>query len=248
MPIVLMSLIVMLVAFLYSSVGFGGATGYLAGMSLFGIPPQVMTSTALILNIIVAGVSFTSFFRAGHLNVRLLWPFLAASIPAAFLGGLFKLPDQAYFVLLYAILTLTAIRLVFFSRNIEVKTLKIPPIWISLLVGFGIGLLSGMVGIGGGIFLSPIIILAGWGTSKEASITSAAFIVLNSISGLMGRISTGNFAFGEFGFILIPLGLIGALAGSYLGAKKLSSFALRRALGVVMSVAVINFWSKLFLK
>ncbi len=248
MPTVLMSIIVLLVAFLYSSVGFGGATGYLAAMSLFGIPPQVMTSTALVLNIIVASVSFTSFFRAGHLNFRLLWPFLAASIPAAFIGGLFKLPDQAYFVLLYAILTLTAIRLVFFSRNVEVKTLKIPPIWISLLVGLGIGLLSGMVGIGGGIFLSPIIILAGWGTSKEASITSAAFIVLNSVSGLLGRISTGNFTFGEFGFILIPLGLIGALAGSYLGAKKLSSLALRRALGVVMSVAVINFWSKLLLK
>lgn len=248
MPIVLMSLIVMFVAFLYSSVGFGGATGYLAAMSLFGIPPQVMTSTALILNIIVASVSFTSFFRAGHFKLRLLWPFIATSIPAAFLGGLFKLPDQVYFVLLYAILTLTAIRLIFFSTNLEAKTLKTPSIWISLLVGFGIGLLSGIVGIGGGIFLSPIIILAGWGTAKEASITAAAFIVLNSMGGLVGRISTGNFAFGEFGFILIPLGLIGAFAGSYLGAKKLSSLALRRALGVVMSVAVINFWSKLFLK
>ncbi len=248
MPNLLMPLIVMLVAFVYSTVGFGGATGYLAGMSLFGISPQVMTSTALVLNIIVASISFTSFFRAGHLNIKLLWPFLATSIPAAFLGGLFKLPDQTYFVLLYAILTITAIRLIFFSGNVEVKTLKKPSIWISLLVGFGIGFLSGMVGIGGGIFLSPIIILAGWGSSKEASTAAAAFIVLNSISGLIGRISTGNFAFGEFGFILIPMGLIGALVGSYLGAKKLNSLALRRILGVVMSVAVINFWSKLFFK
>lgn len=248
MPIGLMSLIVMLVAFLYSSVGFGGATGYLAGMSLFGIPPQVMTSTALILNIFVASVSFTSFIRAGHFKFRLLWPFLATSIPAAFLGGLFKLPDQVYFILLYAILSLTAIRLVFFSRGSESKTIKTPSIWISLLVGLGIGFLSGMVGIGGGIFLSPIIILAGWGTSKEASTTAAAFIVLNSISGLVGRVSGGNFAISDFSLILIPFGLIGALGGSYLGAKKLSSIGLRRVLGIVMSVVVINFWSKLFLK
>lgn len=243
---VLMPFIVMLIAFLYSSVGFGGATGYLAAMSFFGVPTQVMTSTALILNIIVAGVSFTSFFRAGHFNIKLLWPFLATSVPAAFMGGLFKISDQDYFVLLYAILSLTAIRLVFFSNNIEDKTPKTPSIWISLIVGCGIGLLSGIVGIGGGIFLSPIIILAGWGTSREASTTAAAFIVLNSLSGLAGRISAGNFAFGEFGYILIPLGLIGALAGSYLGAKKLSSLALRRVLGVVMGVAMINFWSKLF--
>ena len=241
---ILLSLIVTVVAFFYSSVGFGGATGYLAAMSLFGVPPQVMTSTALVLNIMTASISF--FFRARQLRFRLLWPFLVTSIPAVFFGGTLKLTDQVYFVLLYSILAFVAIQLMFFSKNLDAQITQVPPIWIALLVGLGIGLLSGMVGIGGGIFLSPIIILAGWGTSKETSAVTAAFIVLNSISGLVGRVTAGNFAFGEFSLVLIPFGLIGALAGSYLGSRKLSGITLRRALGVVMSIAVVNFWIKLF--
>ncbi|KAF0110336.1 MAG: hypothetical protein FD147_1721 [Chloroflexi bacterium] len=246
MPPTLLVLAVSAIAFLYSSVGFGGATGYLAAMSFFGLSPQVMTSTALVLNIMVASISFSSYFRAGHLNKHLLWPFLVTSIPAAFLGGYLKLTDQVYYILLYAILTFVAIRLLFFSKDLETKTLRLPPLWIALFTGLCIGLLSGMVGIGGGIFLSPVIIFAGWGTSKQASAVAAAFIVLNSISGLVGRVSGGNFVFGEFGLVLLPVGLIGALAGSYLGARKFSSLSLRRALGIVMSIAVINFWSKLF--
>lgn len=243
MSTIVLSFIVTIVAFLYSSVGFGGATGYLAAMSLFGVTPQVMTSTALVLNIMTAGISF--FFRAGHLRFRLLWPFLVTSIPAVFLGGTLKLTDQVYYVLLYSILAFVAIRLMFFSKNMETEKTHLPPIWIALLVGLGIGLLSGMVGIGGGIFLSPIILLAGWGTSKETSAVAAAFIVLNSISGLAGRITGGNFVLSEFSLILIPCGLIGALIGSFLGARKLSGLTLRRVLGVVMSIAVGNFWIKL---
>lgn len=245
MPPILLTLAISAIAFLYSSVGFGGATGYLAAMSLFGIPPQVMASTALILNILVASISFSSYFRAGHLNISLLWPFLLTSIPAAFLGGYLKLTDQVYYLLLYAVLTFVATRLLFFSKRLETRTLHLPPLWLALLVGLGIGLLSGMVGIGGGIFLSPVIIFAGWGTPKQSSAVAAAFIVLNSVSGLVGRFTGGNFVFGEFGIWLLPFGLIGALAGSYIGAQKFSSLTLRRALGIVMTFAVFNFWIKL---
>lgn len=244
MPPMLLTLVISAIAFLYSSVGFGGATGYLAAMSFFGIPPQVMASTALVLNVLVAGISFSSYFRAGHLKFRLLWPFLVTSIPGAFLGGYLKLTDQIYFILLYTVLTFVAIRLLFFSKRLKTRTLRLPPLWMALLVGLGIGLLSGMVGIGGGIFLSPVIIFAGWGTPKQSSAVAAAFIVLNSLSGLVGRVTGGNFVFGNFGLLLIPFGLVGTLAGSYLGARRLSSLALRRALGIVMTFAVTNFWVK----
>lgn len=236
-------LLVPLIAFLYASVGFGGATGYLAVMSFFGIPPQVMASTALVLNVLVAGISFSSFYRAGHLRRDLLAPFLVTSVPAAFIGGYFKLSEQAYSILLYAVLTFVAFRLLFFSKTQdESHTLRPVPIVRAMVVGFGIGLLSGMVGIGGGIFLSPIIIFARWGSSKQASAVAAAFIVLNSISGMLGRIGSGAFTLDEFSLSLLPLGIFGALAGSYFGAQRFSSINLRRALGMIMSFAVSNFW------
>lgn len=235
------------IAFLYASVGFGGATGYLVAMSFFGIPPKIMASTALLLNILVASISFTSFYRAGHLRRSLLIPFLLTSVPAAFLGGTFKITDEIYSILLYAVLTFVAIRLMFFSNKQEDSQSlhPLPLIW-SLAIGLGIGLLSGMVGIGGGIFLSPIIIFARWGTPKQASAVAAAFIVLNSISGLIGRFTGGTFQLDTFSLSLIPLGLLGALAGSYWGALRFSGLSLRRAVGMIMSFAVSNFWWMLF--
>jgi uncharacterized membrane protein YfcA len=233
-----------LIALLYASVGFGGATGYLAVMSLFGIKPQVMASAALVLNIVVASISFITYFRAGHLRRELLLPFIITSIPAAFIGGSFKIADHIYSILLYAVLTFVAIRLLFFSKHgdDENTTLNTPPLWIAAVIGFVIGLLSGMVGIGGGIFLSPIILYARWGNSKQAATVSAAFIVLNSISGLLGRLTSGTFTLDTFSISLIPFGVIGALMGSWLGAQRISNLNLRRALGVIMSFAVSNFW------
>ncbi len=235
--------LVLLIAFLYASVGFGGATGYLAVMSFFGIPPQVMASTALLLNILVASISFSSYYRAGHLRRDLLLPFLLTSIPAAFIGGYFKLTEQVYSILLYAVLTFVAVRLLFFSKTQDdERPLRPTPFVWALLVGLGIGLLSGMVGIGGGIFLSPVIIFARWGSPKQASATSAAFIALNSVSGLAGRLAGGTFQLDSMSLLLIPLGLVGALAGSYWGASRFSGLALRRALGGIMAFAVSNFW------
>lgn len=249
----LLYLLVPLIAFFYASVGFGGATGYLAAMSFFDIPPQEMASTALVLNILVSSISFSSFYRAGHLRRDLLLPFLVTSIPAAFLGGYFKITDETYSIILYIVLTFVAVRLLFFStrRDVETETnlnrqLPSTNYLLALIIGLLIGLLSGMVGIGGGIFLSPIIIFARWGTSKHASAVAAAFIALNSISGLIGRVAGGTFIITSFGLSLIPFGLLGALAGSYLGAVRINGLNLRRTLGVIMSFAVSNFWLTLW--
>ena len=249
----LLYLLVPLIAFFYASVGFGGATGYLAAMSFFGIPPQEMASTALVLNILVSSISFSSFYRAGHLRRDLLLPFLVTSVPAAFLGGYFKITDETYSIILYIVLTFVAVRLLFFStrRDVETETnlnrqLPSTNSLLALIIGLLIGLLSGMVGIGGGIFLSPIIIFARWGTSKHASAVAAAFIALNSISGLLGRVAGGTLIITSFGLSLIPFGLLGALAGSYLGAVRINGLNLRRTLGAIMSFAVSNFWLTLW--
>jgi len=202
-----------------------------------------MASTALVPNILVAGISFSSFYRAGHLRRDLLLPFVVTSVPAAFIGGYFKIADHIYTILLYTVLTYVAIRLLFFSKPQDdsqpLRPVVLP--W-ALLTGLGIGLLSGIVGIGGGIFLSPVIIFAHWGSPKQASAVAAAFIVLNSISGLLGRISGGAFMLDGSSLSLLPLGVIGALVGSHFGAQRLSGLNLRRILGLVMSLAVSNFW------
>ncbi len=133
MPPYLLTLAVTAIAFLYSSVGFGGTTGYLAAMTLFGLPPQTMASTALVLNVLVASISFTNYYRAGHLNPRLLWPFLVTSIPTAFIGGFFKLNDQIYYSLLYTVLAFVAIRLLFFANHSKaiIFPVRLPPICAS---------------------------------------------------------------------------------------------------------------------
>ena len=214
-------------------------------MSLAGIAPRIMSTTALLLNILVASISFWTFQRAGHLRRDLLLPFLVTSIPAAFAGGYLKITDDLYSILLHLALSLVAVRLLLFSAERDdaqaLRPLSLPA---ALLAGLGIGLLSGMVGIGGGIFLSPVILFARWGTAKQAAAVAAAFIVLNSISGLLGRISSSAFQVDSLSLSLLPLGLLGALAGSYLGARRLSNTHLRRALGLVLALVVANFWLK----
>lgn len=243
----LLYLLVFVVAVLYSSAGFGGASGYLLAMSFFDIPANVMSSTALVLNVFVSTISFTSYFRAGHFRPKLLFPFLITSIPAAFLGGLFELSEQTYAVLLYAVLTYLALRMTFFPVFSDKAdwTRRPVPLWAALTSGAVIGLLSGMIGIGGGIFLSPLIILLGWGSSKQAAASAGAFIAINSVSGLVGRFANGTFSLGEFGIPLLVVGLVGALIGSQLGAVRLSGANVRRALGVILVIAVGTYWVNL---
>jgi uncharacterized membrane protein YfcA len=240
-------LLVFVIAVIYSSAGFGGASGYLASMSFFDIPANVMSSTALVLNIFVSSISFTNYARAGHFRPRLLFPFLVTSVPAAFIGGTIKIPEQTYTVLLYIVLTYLALRMILFPTLTEALNWKPRqvPLWAALLSGAVIGLVSGMIGIGGGIFLSPLIILMQWGDAKQAAASAGGFIVINSISGLVGRFSSGTLAIGQFGIPLFAVGLLGALIGSRWGAMKFSSAGARRALGVVLCVAVGVYWLSL---
>jgi uncharacterized membrane protein YfcA len=237
-------LLVFTIAVIYSSAGFGGASGYLLAMTFFHIPANVMSSTALVLNIFVASVSFTSYARAGHFRPRLLVPFLITSIPAAFFGATIKISGQTYATLLYGVLTYLAVRMVFLPTLSEKPNwvARSIPLWAALSSGAVIGLLSGMLGIGGGIFLSPLIILMQWGDSKQAAASAGGFIAINSISGLVGRIASGTFTIGAFGIPLVGVGLLGALIGSQLGALKFSDAGVRRALGTILIIAVVTYW------
>ncbi len=234
------------IAFLYASVGFGGASGYLAAMSLFAIAPNVMSTTALTLNILVSSVAFISYFRAGHFFPGLLWPFLLTSIPFSFIGGYLEIEVDVFLFLLYASLTYVCLRMLFGrSGGVDGETRKSVSILSALVAGAGIGLLSGLIGIGGGIFLSPLIVIAGWGTPKQAASSAAGFIFINSISGLLGRYFGGNFELGILGAFLIPLGITGAIAGSRLGAHYFSNDRLKRVLGIVLLIAVGRYWIEL---
>ncbi|MCA2002807.1 MAG: sulfite exporter TauE/SafE family protein, partial [Chloroflexi bacterium] len=177
---------------------------------------------------------------------KLLIPFLITSIPAAYFGGTFKLSEQTYAALLYVVLTYLAFRMTLFPVISEKVgwTPRSIPLWAALLSGALIGLLSGMIGIGGGIFLSPLILLMGWGNSKEAAASAGGFIAINSVSGLVARIASGTFEFGEFGISLLAVGLVGALLGSGLGAAKFSGAGVRRALGMILFLAVGTYWFK----
>src|SRR5213594_673246 len=172
--------LIFLVALAYSSVGHGGASGYLAVLSFFGLPPLAMAPSALLLNLLVAGMSFLLYARSGHFVFGLLWPFLLTSIPFAFLCGVTHLSSHAYMVLLALVLTFAAYRLLAAAPpRKEESFVSPPPLWVALLAGAGIGFLSGLVGVGGGIFLSPLMILLKWADAKRTAAASAAFIWVN---------------------------------------------------------------------
>ena len=233
------SILIFLVAVLYSSVGHGGASGYLAVLSFFTLAPALMSSTALILNVLVAGIGVVVFSRAKHLSLKLAWPFILLSIPAAFLGGLVHIADKTYYFLLAFALFVAAIRLAFsFTAKAE-ETTRIPSILIALPIGGGIGFLSGIVGVGGGIFLSPIMILRRWADPKKTSAVSALFIVVNSLSGIVGRMARGGFEFSA-AVPFIVAAFLGGLVGSHFGANRFSGMTLRRILSAVLIVAAFK--------
>lgn len=228
------------VAFLYSSVGHGGASGYLAVLSFFAVAPITMSTTALILNVLVAGTALLSFSRAKHLDVRFTWPFIATSVPAAFLGGLVHVAASVYYLILAIVLLLASLRFLFEVRPRPGEQIFESPSWvIAFIVGAVIGFVSGLVGVGGGIFLSPLILLAGWGDAKKTAATSAAFIFVNSVAGLAGRVVRGTFAVGAL-LPFVVATFAGGILGSYLGAQRYSNRTIRRLLGVVLLIASIK--------
>lgn len=227
----------LIVAFLYSSVGHGGASGYLAIMALFGTQPELMKSSALILNLFVAGLAFIAYYKAGHFRLNLLLPFVLGSIPMSFLGAKLNIDPHLYKVLLGICLSFAVFRL--FLKNVYCKeTRSLAFLWAMLIGGF-IGFFSGMIGIGGGIILSPVLILFGWANLKETAAVSAMFILLNSISGLAGLLSSGIQLNPEI-YSWIIAGVIGAILGSYMGSFKFSFQKLQYILASVLLFAIVK--------
>lgn len=228
-------ILLFLVAFLYASVGHGGASGYLALMALFEISPDVMKPTALLLNLFVASTSFIQFYRGGHFKWNVFWPLALASIPMAFLGGMIHLDAFFYKKILGILLLVPIVRFIFFS-NIKAEQLKPSNLYLSLLIGAVIGLLSGMIGIGGGIILSPVLLLLRWTDMKQTAAISALFIFVNSLSGLGGQLIKGiHFIPDMYGFVAVAF--LGGLAGAFFGALRFNQVILKNLLAIVLAVA-----------
>lgn len=224
-----------IVAMLYSSVGHGGASGYLALMALYAFSPEVMKPTALILNLFVSLTSFIQFYRGEHFKWRIFLPLALASIPMAFIGGLITMEASIYKKILGTLLFIPVIRFLFFA-NIPDEELKKSNLIVSILIGSLIGFLSGLIGIGGGIILSPIILLLRWTNQKQTAAISALFIFVNSLSGLAGQITKGiTFSPDMLSYVVIAFA--GGLCGAYLGALKFNQNILKNTLALVLMMA-----------
>lgn len=225
-------------AFLYASVGHGGASGYLAVMALFAIAPPVMKQTALLLNLGVSLMSFIAFYRQGYFKWTLFWPFALGSIPAAYLGARIPLADSTYKQILGACLFLAVIRMVVTLKESEPR--KLNP-GIGVLAGAAIGVLSGMIGIGGGIILSPLLLLFRWANLKEAAAISALFIFVNSVAGLAGLKTWIPFDQSQMLYWLTA-SLVGGFLGARWGAGIASNTKVKWILALVLVIASLKLW------
>ncbi|MES2410617.1 MAG: sulfite exporter TauE/SafE family protein [Bacteroidota bacterium] len=237
----LLLILLLVVAFLYASVGHGGASGYLALMSLFAFPVTFMKPTALVLNIVVSGISFCFYYREKKFDWKLFYPFAITSIPFSFLGGIITIEAQIYKIILATLLLFAVARLLglFGKQNGELKSVNI---LLALFIGAIIGFLSGLIGIGGGIILGPVILLLGWGDIKKTAAVSALFIFVNSISGLFGFLSKGGIL-PISSVSLIAVVLIGGILGGYFGSKKMNTLVLRNVLAFVLLIAIFKLYT-----
>ncbi len=228
-------ILLFVVAFLYSSVGHGGASGYLALMAIFSVAPEVMKPTALLLNLFVSLTAFVQYYRGGHFKWSIFWPIALCSVPFAYLGGLITLDAGIYKKILGLLLLFPIARFIFF-RNTRVEEIKPAKPLLSGTMGAGIGWLSGLIGIGGGIILSPILLLFKWTDQKQTAAISAMFIFVNSASGLAGQLSKGV-QFTPDMVVWVTIAFIGGLAGAYFGALKFNQNILKYSLATVLLMA-----------
>lgn len=223
-------------AVLYSAVGQGGGSGYLAAMALLGVTPEDFRLIALSLNVVVASIGLVKFSRAGFFRREILFPFVAASVPLAFLGGYWSLPARIFNPLVGLVLLWAALLLVWRPPAPDEAIRSHIPLWASLSVGGGIGLLSGLIGIGGGVFLAPVLILNRWANAKVTACLSSAFILVNSVAALVGvAIHTQRVPV----FLPVWMGVVavGGWLGAELGARRLSPRTLHLLLAAVLSIA-----------
>ena len=230
-----LTLLIFAAALLYSSVGHGGASGYLAAMALFGLAPEAMKPAALILNIIVSAIATLRFYRAGCFSWPLFWPFALSSIPLAFIGGALTLPSHFYKPLVGLVLLFAAYRLFRYTSILATaaRPLSLP---IAIGSGAGIGLLSGLTGVGGGIFLSPLLMFLRWTDARHTAGVAAPFILANSIAGLAGHLSAVKYVPHDVSWWALAA-LLGGLIGASLGSRYFANLVIRRLLALVLVVA-----------
>lgn len=230
----LLAVMIFTAALLYSSIGHGGASGYLASMALFGLTPAIMKPSALVLNILVSSIATVAYYRAGGFSWRIFWPFAVASIPFAWLGSTISIPDYAYKLILGVTLLFASYRLWIHKSDVT-RVISVSP-FLKLFTGALIGFISGLIGVGGGIFLSPLLLLAGWADPKKTAGVSAAFILVNSLSGLAGHFTVIENLPGEVWYLAVSA-VVGGTIGSQLGSKRFSHKALRQMLAAVLVIA-----------
>lgn len=241
---VLLAVLVFAAAVLYSSVGHAGASGYLAAMALCGVAPAEMKPTALVLNILVATVASWRFYAAGSFSWRVFLPFACASVPFAFLGGGLTLPSPVYRQVVGATLLVAAFRLLTHATPKDGGVHRRLPPAVGVACGAAIGLLAGLTGVGGGIYLTPLLLFTRWADTREAAGVSAAFILVNSVAGLAGH-SLASGMLPHALPLLAVAAVAGGLIGSSLGSRRLGSPAFRRLLGVVLVIAAAKMlWVK----
>lgn len=233
--------LLLIVAFLYASVGHGGASGYLTLMSLFAFPITIMKPTALVLNILVSAISFYFYYREKKFEWKLFYPFAITSIPFSFLGGSLAIDTHVYKIILATVLLFAVARLVGLlgKQKGELKPINIP---LALFIGAIIGFLSGLIGIGGGIILSPVILILGWADIKKSATVSALFILVNSVSALFGFVSKGG-VLPISSVSLIAVVLVGGILGGYFGSKKMNIQMLRNVLALVLLIAIFKLYT-----
>ncbi|HZH29961.1 MAG TPA: sulfite exporter TauE/SafE family protein [Pyrinomonadaceae bacterium] len=239
--VIILSLLILAAAALYSSVGHAGASGYLAAMALFGLAPATMKPAALCLNVLVATIATFRFWRAGCFSWPLFWPFAVASIPLAFVGGALTLPNNVYKQIVGLTLLYAAVRLFLFTRAQAASgaATRDAPLAAAMPLGALIGLLSGLTGVGGGIFLSPLLLLMNWADTRRTAGVSAAFILVNSIAGLLGNLTNLQSLPPALPYFALAA-VAGGIAGSEYGSRRLASVTIRRLLAVVLLVAGVK--------
>ena len=221
-------------AILYASVGHAGASGYLAAMAFAGMAPETMRPTALVLNLLVASIASLRFARAGYFSWRLLWPFALGSVPFAYIGGGITLPGDWYRALVGVVLWVAALRL-WLDLSVS-RQERQPPVVVAVLSGAGIGLLAGLTGTGGGIFLSPLLLFLRWAETRQTGGVAAAFILLNSLAGLAGNPASLSHLPADLPLWAATV-VIGGFIGAEIGSRRIGTPAFRRVLGVVLLVA-----------
>ncbi len=235
----LLAVLILIAAILYAAVGHAGASGYLAAMALFGVAPAVMRPTALTLNILVALIATWKFYRIGAFSWRIFVPLAAGSMPFAWLGGTLTPPAGVYKPLVGAVLICAALMSLKRASQPPGDALRTPPLALLLAAGAGLGLLSGLTGVGGGIFLSPLLLLMRWAELRQVSGIAAAFILLNSIAGLAGVVRVAP-ALPEALPLWAMAAVCGGLVGAELGSRRIGNTAIQRLLAAVLVIAGVK--------